>query len=171
MTLATHIIVGAAGARLFAANPIQGFIIGWLSHYLVDSIIHWDYSIGSIDPKVKGEKSNRDALLKRKLHFRKGIVVDIGKVIVDVCVGFLLAFLFLRDPSKTLNLTLLAGALGSTMPDFLQFTFFAWKNKPVEILQRFHNFMHAERDLNDRPVLGVSIQLAIVIVIFILFNN
>ncbi len=164
MTLATHIVVGAAGAKIFATNPIQGFIIGWLSHYILDFIIHWDYPLSvTKTKKVQFPEGNP--------FLNKEILIDVSKVIVDALLGFIIVYLFLRDGVQFFNPILFAGALGGTIPDFLQFLYAIRNIKLVGVFQKFHNFMHAQRDFSTRPILGISIQLILIFVILVLFNG
>lgn len=165
MTLTTHIVAGAAGARLFASSPVEGFIIGWLSHYVLDSIIHWDYPLASANPEIFTAESNGKLSLKNK-----AVIGDFIKVSIDVLLGFFLAFTFLDYRSDPRYLLILAGGLGSVIPDFLQFVFVVWKNKYIRHFQRFHNMLHAKTDINDRPILGIASQVALIVIILILFN-
>lgn len=165
MTLTTHIVAGAAGARVFASNPVQGFIIGWLSHYVLDSIVHWDYPLTSAKPEIFAPNAKENLSL-----FNKALFGDALKVFFDVFLGFVLVFFFLdfrMDPRYSI---LIAGAMGAVIPDFLQFVFLVWKNRFLKFLQRIHVFIHAEGDLNDRPFLGIVSQAAIIFIILVLFN-
>lgn len=165
MTLTTHIVAGAAGARLFASSPVEGFIIGWLSHYVLDSIVHWDYPLASVGPEIFTVESQGKLSLKNR-----AVIGDFIKVIIDVCLGFFLAFTFLDYRTDPRYLLILAGGLGSVIPDFLQFIFVVWKNRFIGYFQKFHNMLHAKTDINDRPLLGITFQAALIIIILVLFN-
>jgi hypothetical protein len=165
MTLTTHIVAGAAGARVFASNPVQGFIIGWLSHYVLDSIVHWDYPLASAKPEAFAPGSNEKLAL-----LNKAAVSDFFKVSFDALLGFLLVFMFLDFRMDPRYSVLIAGAMGAVIPDFLQFVFLVWKNRFLKFLQKIHVFIHAQEDLNNRPILGIGSQALIIFLILVLFN-
>lgn len=166
MTLTTHIVAGAAGARLFAGNPVEGFIIGWLSHYVLDSIIHWDYKISSAEPQLFLPGANAGKVSVRSRAF----ISDILKVSFDVALGFVLVFMFLSHEADPRYLLLLAGGLGGVIPDFLQFIYVVWRNRVLEYMQKLHNLLHAKTKINHRPVLGIISQALLILIILFLFN-
>src|SRR4051812_36852886 len=89
MTLATHIIAGAAAAKAFSTNPVQAFFIGWISHYIMDAILHWDYLLASFE-------SHPDAPLETRVHMNRlnrAFLTDVAKVLLDVALGFGVVFL------------------------------------------------------------------------------
>ena len=47
MVLTTHAVAGATLATLVPNHPLWGFVIGFGSHFVLDSIPHWDYSLKS----------------------------------------------------------------------------------------------------------------------------
>lgn len=163
MTLATHIVAGAAVAKVFATDPVQAFIIGWISHYVLDTITHWDYPL-------KTFTSNRADPRQNKIRFSKDLIWDMSKVILDVIIGFAIVFAVYAgfDFSK-LNTAeaklILAGALGGVMPDFVQFLYAVFKVKLFRIFQNFHDFVHADSDFNNRPLIGIASQILIILVI------
>ena len=53
MILASHAIIGAAVGRLFPLSPFYGFLAGLLSHYAMDAIPHWEYTLPSISKRKK----------------------------------------------------------------------------------------------------------------------
>lgn len=157
MTLATHMVTGAAASRLFATHPAQAFLIGWLSHYIFDTITHWDYPIHSY-------ASHKHAPGETKVTFNKIIFLDIGKVLLDVSLGVLFIFTVHGRIMPGHVSILIAGALGATVPDFLQFVYGLTKFRVLGWLQRFHHFMHSGKSLNDRPVVGIVSQICLIIV-------
>jgi hypothetical protein len=54
MILCTHAVVGAALASFVPSHPAAAFAIGFASHFVLDAIPHWDYSIKSrsINPMI-----------------------------------------------------------------------------------------------------------------------
>lgn len=179
MTLATHMVVGAAAAKVLTGNPALGFAIGFASHFLLDAIIHWDYKLASAKSEIFLADSTSNLSLRSK-----AALTDMLKVSTDAALGFLFVFVFLYSDmfdgvfgmfsgvpadSSTLIL-LLAGAIGGALPDFLQFVFLLWKTKPIVVLQKFHQWIHAKKDLNDRPMLGISLQLILIALVVAGFN-
>lgn len=158
MTLATHIVVGAAVARVLASNPVEAFVIGLATHYLLDSIVHWDYPLSA----YSSEKAMPE---QTKVHLNKYIFLDMGKVLLDVAIGFVIVFFvhqqFISGNMSTLWLLLIA-ALGAVLPDFIQFAYGIFKIHPLGLMQRFHHYMHAGANFNNRPILGISTQVCLI---------
>ncbi len=163
MTLTPHIVTGAVAARIFTSHPVAAFVLGCATHFMLDAIPHWDYKIDSLSDENTGSDP-----LNKKVRFNKILFFDVGKVLLDVALGFTLLFWFIF-PISNLSI-LLAGAIGGVLPDFLQFVFGIWKNTPLRLHQKFHHFIHAKKKLDDRPWIGVPIQVGIVgIILFINF--
>lgn len=158
MTLSTHIVTGAAVARIFANNPVTAFVLGWATHYILDSITHWDY-------KLDNYTGDRVTGLNTKLVLDKATLFDVGKVLLDILLGFSV-ILFISVPSVGITnilLLILVGAIGGAFPDFLQFLYAIFKKSEIlNILQKFHFFVHAKDSLDDRPWIGVSMQILII---------
>lgn len=158
MTLATHMVVGAAAAKVFSSHPVEAFAIGWISHYIMDSVVHWDYPLSITQGAEHTPINVRQAP-------KKLIAYDIAKVLIDVCIGFILIYILAQNFNSN-NLTMLvAGAVGATIPDFLQFLYGIFKVSVLRALQNFHDFMHAKTTLKNRPVLGIGSQVCIILVI------
>lgn len=156
MTLATHMATGAAISGLFATSPAQAFLIGWLSHYIFDTIAHWDYPIDSY-------ASEKSAPTESKVIFNRATVFDIAKVLADVLLGVFIVTAFYYRAADHSFLVFAAGAIGATIPDFIQFLYGSTKLKVLEFLQRFHHFMHSGKSLNGRPVIGIGLQLSLIL--------
>jgi hypothetical protein len=45
MILSTHAIVGGAIASLFPSHPLLVVAAGFVSHFAIDAIPHWDYPL------------------------------------------------------------------------------------------------------------------------------
>lgn len=164
MTLATHIVVGATAATVFTTHPVEAFLVGFASHFVLDAIPHWDYPIDSLSD----ERAGTDPLQK-KIHFSSVIFFDVARVLLDVFVGVAIVagIVFFRDThilGSTVML-LIAGAFGGVLPDFLQFLNGVIKNPLLQLHQKFHHFIHARIKLDDRPIIGVPIQLGIILVV------
>ena len=96
MIATTHIIAGSAiGSQIDA--PLLAFILGFLSHHLLDAVPHIDY----------GEIGNK-----------KGVSLATWLYIgIDLTVSALLLVLFMTAPHHQPGLVW--GALGSIMPDVI----------------------------------------------------
>jgi hypothetical protein len=160
MILTTHAITGAALASLTPNEPLVGFSVGFLSHFLLDTIPHWDYyyTFASLK-KDKNNPMNDDMLIN------KDFVKDILKVGLDATVGLLLAYLIFGFYMKYSILIISCGAIGAMMPDGLTFIHMKWRHEPLTSLQRFHNWVHSKIILNDKPVIGILSQIILICIV------
>ncbi|HLP44191.1 MAG TPA: hypothetical protein VK145_02830 [Candidatus Nanoarchaeia archaeon] len=157
MTLATHMVVGAAAAKVLSSHPVEAFVIGWISHYILDSVVHWDYPLSITGGQEHAPLNIREAS-------KKLIAYDVGKVLIDVILGAIMIYVLSKNFSPDNVHLLVAGALGATIPDFLQFLYGVFKVRILAILQDFHNFMHAERTLKGRPIVGIAAQICVILI-------
>jgi len=162
MILTTHAVTGATLATLMPSNPILGFAIGFGSHFVLDSIPHWDYSL-------KSSKRDKEKPLNSDLVINKDFFKDLIKIGIDGLLGLTLSLLLLGVLRHQSILVILCGAIGGMMPDFLQFVYFKWRHEPLVSLQKFHIWMHAKRNLKNKPVLGIFYQAVVVAAVFMLF--
>jgi len=77
MVLATHAITGGAVATLTPGNPALGFLLGLLSHFLLDSIPHWDYRLAS-------KKEDEDNPLETSMDMGKDFIRDLFVMGIDL---------------------------------------------------------------------------------------
>ena len=136
MILTNHAITGAALASLVPNEPLIGFSVGFLSHFVLDAIPHWDYKLGS--KKEDGNKMNDDLAINRKF------IKDILKIGTDGMTGLLLAYFLFCFYMKVSVFAVLCGAIGAMTPDALQFVYMKWRYEPLISLQRFHIWIHAD---------------------------
>lgn len=159
MTLGTHAVVGASLASLVPEHPLLAFLVGFISHFILDSIPHWDYKLLSIS-KDENNKLNTDMVMGRNF------LIDLSRIGFDVVAGLVAIFFLVGDLFHS-PFVLILGAIGAMLPDALQFVYFKYKKEPLRSLQRFHMFIHAEtRILN--PVKGVFFQVVTVAVVVFL---
>lgn len=158
----THAITGATLATLIPSNPVLGFAIGFGSHFILDSIPHWDYSL-------KSSRRDKQKPLNSDLVISKDSFEDLIKVGLDGLLGLTLALLLLGVIRHQSILIILCGAIGGMTPDFLQFIYFKWRREPLVSLQKFHIWMHAKSDLKNKPVLGIFYQVVVITIVFVLF--
>ena len=161
MTLTTHAVVGAAIAGSMPNHPIFGFVLAFASHFVLDAIPHWDYQLSS--QKTNGKDRMNDDMVINKSFF-----IDLSKIGLDMLCGILLALLLFTLYIPHLFWIPLIGVAGAVLPDALQFTYWKWRHQPLIVMQRFHIWIHAKRDFNDKPLVGIPFQIAVmVVVIFI----
>jgi len=124
MILCTHAVVGAALASFVPSHPAAAFAIGFASHFVLDAIPHWDYSIKSrsINPMIGAP-----------IVFDSALLQDAVTIGFDGLVGIMVA-LFLFGSSAN-QWAILLGAIGAMLPDPLQFVHARLPREPLRTLQ------------------------------------
>ena len=115
MILFCHLIVGAALMAKIQIIPLALFL-AFLSHYFLDSLPHWEYSVDNILEKQ---------WKKAKLDFLKG-ALDFG-------FGILIIFAISKNQP-----IILAGAFLAVLPDGLTLLSLLLPNKLLKIHDNFH---------------------------------
>lgn len=138
MILTNHAIAGAALATLTPNQPLVGFTAGFLSHFVLDAIPHWDYSLDSI-------KEDNNNPMNNDIVINYDFVKDILKIGLDGIIGVLFACLILGFYMKHSIFIVLCGAIGAMTPDALQFAYMKCRREPLVSLQRFHLWIHADK--------------------------
>jgi hypothetical protein len=144
MVLLPHALVGAA-IGVAVKNPVGGFFIGVISHYLMDSFPHIDYGsrvIKHSGPKFLGRKPDLKADSPRKFDetFWKILFVDF------TLAWSIFLWIFYRLP-EALWTSVFFGTIGSLLPDVISFyppltLRFVKKYKWAEYISKVHNFFH-----------------------------
>lgn len=168
MVFSTHSIVGGSLAVISGANPIGAFIAGVASHYLLDSVPHWDYELLS---KKEGQTK-----LDGDLEINKKFLADLCKMAIDLAIGFgTVIFLFhplglgaILDPLYLLSNAFIWGAIGGILPDALQFLYYKIRKEPLVSMQKFHIFVHTEIRMKGRFVIGPLLQFFIALIFILL---
>ena len=80
MVLATHAFAGGILAAAITANPAVAFGIGVISHFLLDAIPHWDYTLSS------SRKDPRNPLAD-DIQSGKALIGDLAKIGADFLFG------------------------------------------------------------------------------------
>src|SRR3989338_1463162 len=160
MILATHAIAGAALASMMPDRPGLAFIAGVISHFLLDTIPHWDYQLRS----KREDKSNpldNDIIIGHDFWF------DLIKISGDALLGLILSWLFFYQTfTGELGVTtFVAGAIGGLLPDAFQIAYFKLRSPWLTILQRFHYWIHADREKKLEPIIGVISQAFLIALI------
>lgn len=162
MMLSTHAVAGAAVAELFPNHPVLAFVVGFASHFVLDSLPHWDY-------KLRSARKNENPL-ETDMELGRDFIVDIGKIAVDNVVGFAAALAFAKFTHLPLSIAFI-GACGGVIPDALQFVYFKTRSKLLEPLQRFHIWIQEGRSLHIATWKGISLQAALVIVLLFVVRS
>ncbi|MDP3999004.1 MAG: hypothetical protein Q8P76_00200 [bacterium] len=158
MTLTTHAIVGAAAAQIFPSQPWLAFFAGFISHFIIDTIPHRDYSLSSLTESA-------DDPLAADMAINKNSIKDFLKVGFDASLGIVLAsFIFTNFYESTLLLAII-GAVGGIVPDGLQFAYWKMRIEPLKSLQRFHIWIQRHSPLNVPWLTSLSHQALIIAVI------
>jgi hypothetical protein len=155
MTLTTHAIAGAAIASIMPHHPLAGFTIAFASHFVLDAIPHWDYRLSS-QKSDSGNRMNDDMVMN------KAFFVDLLKIGSDASCGIALTLIVFTLYSPHLFWIPMIGALGAVLPDALQFAYWKWRHQPLTTLQRFHLWIHAKNDFNNKPLIGIPFQIVVI---------
>jgi hypothetical protein len=134
MILSTHSIVGGTLARFSTVDPFVAITLGFLSHFVLDSVPHWDYS-------MRSKKENDDNRLNDEIFINKDFAKDMGMLGADVLIAIIL---LLTVASPEHFVIILLGALGGILPDALQFFYFKLRIEPFVSIQRFHQWIHTD---------------------------
>jgi hypothetical protein len=94
------------------------------------------------------------------MRYDRRLLRDLVVIGIDGMAGTVLA-LALFASSSTIWVILL-GAFAAMLPDPLQFLYGRFPREPLRSLQRFHVWIHSNRRLDDRVVLGVVSQFAFI---------
>jgi len=165
MTLTTHAIVGATIAATVPSHPMLGFALGFGSHFLLDAITHWDcfFILKSV------EKHGND-YMKSDMAINKNFIGDLFKIGIDGLFGLILIYIFFILYGNISVIALLAGAAGGMMPDFLTFVQMKFKHEPFMSLRRFHIWIHAKKNFEKNPLLGISLQIIFIVLVVSIFR-
>lgn len=162
MTLTTHAVVGAAAAELFLGHPVLAFCAGFVSHFAIDALPHWDYKLAS----MQEDEINP---LNADMKIGKAFAFDITHILFDVSLGFTLAAILMTVLQLPLD-TAAIGALAGVLPDATQFLYFKTRSKILEPLQRFHIWIQKGKSLEVTPFVGISLQTALVILVYLVLK-
>ncbi len=128
------LIGGAIGVH--SKNIYRAFFFGFLSHYVLDMIPHWEY-LSSLNEVL--------------------IPINVFKILIDFGLGLLIVFLILRFFSKKMSLIVLVGMGASILPDALQMIIYFLKLNWLMPLFNFHQWVHSPIDLTLWPGLLVMV--------------
>lgn len=139
MLIASHAFAGGAAGELIG-SPIPAFFVGFILHFILDAIPHYDTTDG-------GKFTSRQWAL----------------VTVDFLIGAVLAVIFYHKIDQPISF--FAGAIGGMLPDILDFTPIWYKQfRKTFFGKHMHRFHERIQAYGVGPWLGLSLQAAIVAV-------
>jgi hypothetical protein len=140
MLLGTHLITGAVAGE-YLDNPFLAFAAGFILHFIIDAIPHFD-------------TTDND-----KMTFRQ-----MALIFVDGIIGIIIVFYCYKDFSVH-KMSYLAGALGGILPDILDNVPFWEKSFQKSTFGRnFHNLHKWVQSIKLSPIPGLAIQYLIIAV-------
>ena len=147
MLLAPHILIGAA-ITTAVPNPLLGLLFAFLSHFLLDRIPHWEYSIEPLkEIKTKG--------------MRYGMPI-LRRVMLDGTAGFILVIfaVAIHRGENSFFLALWGGFFG-ILADGLTMLFFLRKNnglfsRALKIFYALHQKIHFDKKTGP-PALRIGL--------------
>ena len=139
MILTPHLLTGAAIASGIS-NPILGLSLAFLSHYFLDMLPHWEYSIKNVKSKNW-----------------IGAVPESMRIIADFSIGVLLILVMAeRAPFALL------GAGFGIVTDLLGFLGVVFPNKLLGYHDRLHAKTHFLRYAKIPSAIGILSQILVV---------
>jgi hypothetical protein len=152
LILSTHAIVGGAIGSLLPSYPVAAGLLGFASHFLLDAIPHWDYPIrsGFVNPAVGG-----------RMECNRALLLDAATIGTDGLIGLAASLLLFATPEAMW--AVLLGACAAMLPDPLQFVQSHLPREPLRSLQRFHRWMHTNKQMSGQVVWGIVSQAALVV--------
>lgn len=160
MILASHIVIsGLLGAK--TGNYFLAATIGFISHYILDAIPHWDYLSEEFESKAQGNPG----FIKNKKFWR-----EISKVALDILIGLILLFALIKL-SKSPNITsMLFAVFFSILPDPLGLLYWMTGWKIIKWNSDIQDFMHYSIHAKIKPGfwLGILTQILAVMVTFLI---
>ena len=146
------VIHAAAGASLGAQvqNPFLAFILGLISHYILDSIPHGD------------EKLRQDFEDKHRVKCTFIVGLDFVLTIFTIIV-----ITFFDLPANPLSMA--SGIFGALLPDFIQLTYFLSKHPWLKKISNLHdNFHYNNNRFNLGYIRGFFLQAGILVLLFLI---
>ncbi len=163
MILTSHIIISGILASK-TQNYFLAAVIGFIGHYVLDAIPHWDYLSDEFEPRTKTEKN----FIKKESFWR-----EIIKITVDALAGFgLLALFVFLD--KDANITsLIISAFFGILPDVMQFLSWLTNWKFIKWNIAFHKFAHylIYKKINLGFQSGITTQIATIGIVFLILRG
>ncbi|MBI2635258.1 MAG: hypothetical protein HYW79_01810 [Parcubacteria group bacterium] len=161
MTLASHIIIsGLLGAT--TNNYFLAATLGFLSHFIVDAIPHWD---NYLSPDFESRaKSKKILFLKDRFLYK-----ELGKIAIDILIGLsVLSLMFFKNYEiGDLSYAAIAVFFG-VLPDPLQLLYLMTNWRPLKPNHKIQLYLHT-LIYKEKPSfwLGITTQVTTIILVFI----
>ncbi len=143
MLLITHAITGVALASIQKSVP-AAFVIGLVSHYLLDMIPHFDHVVEPLQQK----------------NDRRAIEKTLALIALDGIASVIVPLILFWPINLAQFLIIFVAIMGSTLPDFLQGVHLVFpKNKFIAKHQQFQEWIHAKIRINHIPHIAIPLQV------------
>jgi hypothetical protein len=161
MVLSTHFVLGGVIGLALHSSPATALAVGVASHFLLDTLPHWDYHLASLE-------GGGSAATKNMRVLSRNFVYDLAKISADVLIGVVGLWLVIRYLDRAATLAVWLGAIGGVLPDALQFAYFKLRWRALFYLQSFHQWIHTSHRLTGWSVVGPLLQAGMVLLVIIL---
>lgn len=168
MMLFTHSIVGASIVSMFPNNPALGIPLALFSHYLSDSIPHWEYNIKA--PIFNKKNPDREHQLRNFSVYDKlwSLRYDNFSILVDFSIGICVSLYIFYHLYHVSWILVLFGVLAGVLPDIGQFAYVLFPEK-MKVFQKFHTFWHSSIHWHNKPFWGTLTQFAVLLFVVLFF--
>ena len=147
MFLIVHASVGAVLGEQFS-SPSISFIVGFLSHFLIDIIPHGDEELGRL-------------FIKGKRHGLLAVIAVIDTIAALCLVSLFWLYGFLPNATGAF-----AGAVGAMIPDILSGFTIVSKGKFLPDFDQLHGWNHTLLGLEVPIPVGVTLQFVTFLVVW-----
>lgn len=161
MVLSTHFVLGGVIGLALHSSPATALAAGVASHFLLDTLPHWDYHLASLE-------GGGDAATKNMRVLSRDFIHDLAKIGADVLIGIVGLWLLTKYLDRPATLAVWLGAVGGVLPDAMQFVYFKLRWRILFYLQSFHQWIHTSRRLTGWSIAGPLLQVAMVVLVIIL---
>ena len=149
MIFTPHIVVGAViGSKIHNISLIV--FLGLLSHFILDKVPHWDYSVSIYIKSFRQKKSLKSLI---PLVFKVGLDGIVGLIIVFFTLGY--------------SPFILLGIFISVLPDFVlgSILFLGHDNFSKKISDFHEKFLHFKhKKENEITLLGLATEILTIII-------
>jgi hypothetical protein len=152
MFLTVHATVGALIGQ-HSPNILVAFVLGIISHYIVDAIPHGDENL------IGEDKANIT---------KKEILLILKIVSLDVIIMSSLLYCLYSQGLINPSWTIISGIIGSILPDFFNGIYLLTKNKFLKKSSMFHFNLHFITGKTISLKAGLVVQLIILSLIILI---
>jgi len=164
MIIASHIIVsGLLGAT--TQNYFLAAVFGFVSHYVLDAIPHWDYLSGEFISKVKTETG----FLKKKKFWQ-----TMFKVAFDILTGlgllFIIFIVIIKNPVPKNIIPIFISIFFGVLPDALQLLYWITKWQSIKWNSDLQHFIHysTHKKIEQGFWPGIITQISTIGIVFLI---